>query len=139
MDHRRARTNGTSWSGAAQRRLGRWSAACVVVVGFAWWVVSLPPFSGLATGAVLLSGLAASLAGRAGRRRTRAAVNARRAGAWAALAAGAVAWEVLAYMQHPRPDHPTLSSLTNVLLDSHAARAAAFVVWLMAMLELARR
>lgn len=111
----------------------------MVVLAYAWWVVSLPPFSGVATAVVLLPGIGVSLAGRARRGPARAAPPAPGAGAWAALAAVAVAWEVLAYVQHPRADHPTLSSLTNALLDSHPARAAAFILWLMAMLELARR
>ena len=58
---------------------------------------------------------------------------------WAVLAAAAAAWQVAAYMQHPRHDHPTISSLTNVALDSQAARAAAFVVWLFTTVALVRR
>ncbi len=58
---------------------------------------------------------------------------------WAALAATAGAWQLAAYLQHPRADHPTLSSLANEVLDSHLARAAAFVVWIAAVRGLARR
>jgi hypothetical protein len=47
--------------------------------------------------------------------------------------------QVFAYVQEPRDEHPTLSSLTNAALDSHVARAAAFVAWLAAAVELARR
>jgi hypothetical protein len=56
----------------------------------------------------------------------------------ALILAGAT-WQVAAYVQHPRSDHPTLSSLVNAALDSHPARAAAFVAWLAGAWELARR
>lgn len=111
----------------------------MVVLAYSWWAVSLPPFSATATTVVLLSGVAASLAGGARRDTARVAPAAPGAAAWSALAAVAVAWEVLAYVQHPRGDHPTLSSLANAVLDSQPARAAAFILWLMATLELARR
>ncbi len=111
----------------------------MVVPFYAWWVVSLPPFSGMATAVVLLSGVGVSLAGRARREPARAAPPAPGSGVWARLAAVVVAWEMLAYAQHPRNDHPTLSSLTNAMLDSKPARAAAFILWLTATLELARR
>jgi hypothetical protein len=58
---------------------------------------------------------------------------------WAVLAALAAAWQLAAYLQHPRHDHPTLSSLTNAALDSHAARAASFVAWLAVTVTLVRR
>ena len=58
---------------------------------------------------------------------------------WAALAAVAAVWQLAAYLQTPRRVHPTLSSLANAALDSHAARAAAFVAWLAAVVALVRR
>ena len=58
---------------------------------------------------------------------------------WLILAVAACAWELQAYLRQPRYDHPTLSSLANGLLDSHPARAGAFVLWLLATVELARR
>jgi hypothetical protein len=58
---------------------------------------------------------------------------------WVVLALVAGAWQLASYLQHPRTDHPTLSSLTNALLDSHVTRAAAFVLWLVAARGLARR
>ena len=54
------------------------------------------------------------------------------------VALGAL-WQLAAYLQHPREVHPTLSSLANALLDSHPARAAAFVLWIIASLWLSRR
>ena len=48
-------------------------------------------------------------------------------------------WQLAAYLQHPRDEHPTLSSLANALLDSQPARAAAFVLWILAAVELSGR
>ena len=58
---------------------------------------------------------------------------------WVLLAAAAAVWQLAAYVQHPRDDHPTLSSLANAALESHAARTAAFVVWLVTTVALVRR
>ncbi|MEW6472119.1 MAG: hypothetical protein AB1679_07605 [Actinomycetota bacterium] len=55
------------------------------------------------------------------------------------LAAMVGLWELQAFVQHPRREHPTLSSLSNDLLRSPTARAVAFVVWLAIGLWLARR
>ncbi len=66
-------------------------------------------------------------------------VGVRRAWAWLVLLAVGGLWQLVAYLQHPRDDHPTLSSLTNALLDSQPARAAAFALWVLATVELARR
>lgn len=93
----------------------------------------------MATAAVLLSGVAGTAAGRARRRPEPPSGSTTGVAAWAGLAAVAVAWEVLAFVQHPRADHPTLSALTNATLDSQPARAAACVLWFLGMVELARR
>jgi glucose-6-phosphate dehydrogenase assembly protein OpcA len=58
---------------------------------------------------------------------------------WLALLAAAATLELWSYLQQPRADHPTISSMTNALLDSHPARAAAFAGWLAATVALARR
>jgi hypothetical protein len=49
------------------------------------------------------------------------------------------AWELAAYLQHPRAAHPTLSSLANLVFDGHAVRAAAFALWMAAGYGMARR
>jgi hypothetical protein len=109
------------------------------LVVYAWWAVSLPPFSGAATAAVLLAGGLAIVAGASGPRGPRPEIDARRAAPWVVLVAVGGVWQLAAYLQQPREDHPTLSSLANALLDSHAARAAAFVLWIVAAVQLSRR
>jgi hypothetical protein len=58
---------------------------------------------------------------------------------WAALGAAIALWELQAFLQHPRGAHPTVSSLTNDLLQNHVSRAGAMLVWLAAGVWLARR
>jgi hypothetical protein len=115
--------------------------AAVLLVAYAWWVVALAPFSGQATTAVVLGGAAAMAVGARQRRRARSPSARDMAGiaTWAALAAAAGAWQLATYLQDPRADHPTVSSLANEVLDSHLARAVAFVVWIAAARGLARR
>lgn len=120
------------------------AVSALLISPYAWWAVGRPPFSAAATAAVVLPGLAAAgVAGvaraRAGGRHDRPAPAPAGMARWAVLAALAAAWQLAAYLQHPRHDHPTLSSLTNAALDSHAARAAAFVAWLAVTVTLVRR
>jgi hypothetical protein len=115
-------------------------AAAVGLVAYAWWAVGLAPFSAQATATVVLAGVAAMAVGRRQRRRGPPSDGDMSGIApWAGLAALAGAWQLAAYLQHPRADHPTVSSLANELLDSHPARAAAFLVWIAAAWWLARR
>jgi hypothetical protein len=116
-------------------------AGALLLSAYAWWVVSLPPFSGRATVGVLLGGCAAVLLGSRQRAPTHRPATAGEwaTARWAVLAAVAGAWQLAAYLQHPRADHPTLSSLTNALLDWQPRRAAAFVLWVLVARELARR
>jgi hypothetical protein len=58
---------------------------------------------------------------------------------WAVLAGMVGLWELQAFLQHPRRDHPTLSSLSNDLLQSPASRVVALLIWLAAGVWLARR
>ena len=64
---------------------------------------------------------------------------ARGAWVWATLGAAIALWELQAFLQHPRAAHPTVSSLTNDLLQNHVSRAGAMLVWLAAGVWLARR
>jgi hypothetical protein len=119
------------------------SVAAVLIWPYAWWAVARPPFSAAAAAAVVLPGVAVAGVAAAARSRSRgprrpppAAAGVRR---WLGLAALAAVWQVAAYLQHPRHDHPTLSSLANAVLESHTARAAAFVAWLAVTVALVRR
>jgi hypothetical protein len=127
-------------------------AAAALVAFYGWWAVGLAPFSWEATVAVVGAGVATAVwaawrrrrAGPWSRPRPRGAGDkdqARGVGVvpWVLLAAAAAVWQLAAYVQHPRDDHPTLSSLTNAALESHAARTAAFVVWLVTTVALVRR
>lgn len=63
----------------------------------------------------------------------------RRSWAWLVVLAVGGLWQLAAYLQQPRHEHPTISSLVNALLGSQPARVAAFVLWILATVELARR
>jgi hypothetical protein len=112
-----------------------WAAA---VLAFTWWATGLRPFTGVAYAVVVGSGLAAMLWGR---RHRRPPVRSWPAGGlvvWAALGLALAAWQAAAFVQHPRYQHPTLSSLANVVLEPHAVRAVAVALWLVAAARLAR-
>jgi len=110
-----------------------------VVALYAWWATGLRPFSGGAALAVVGAGIVAMAIGQA----VLAPVEHRPAqGAivgWLALLAALAVWQLIAYVSQPRFEHPTLSSLANSVLDSHPARAVAFVAWLVAGAGVARR
>ena len=55
------------------------------------------------------------------------------------LAALIGTWELQAFVQHPRDEHPTLSSLSNELLTTTTSRAIAMLAWLALGVWLARR
>jgi hypothetical protein len=103
--------------------------AVALMAVYGWWAVGLPPFSGAATVAVVGAGVVAAWAG----------WHRRRSGGRARGAPeGGLAWWAVV-VQHPRDDHPTLSSLTNVALDSQVARTAGFVAWIIVTVGLVRR
>ena len=120
-------------------RLPVWAALGAGIAAYAWWAVGRSPYSAAATVAILLPGVAATLAGTATRPRTARTSEEVRWAPWVAVVAAAGVWQLFAYLQHPRHDHPTVSSLLNALLDSHPARAVAFILWIAAALYLARR
>ena len=101
--------------------------------------MGLEPFSAGATLAVVGAGLAAVVAAGRDRRAGGRDVPLATAAPWIALVLAATVVQLSAYVQQPRRDHPTLSSLTDELLDSHPARAAAFLAWLALTAALARR
>lgn len=121
------------------RRAWRRAIPGALLLAWSWWVVGLPPFSDAATAAVLGSGAAAAAAGMLRRPADRVATRPGQAVGWAVLALVGGSWQLAAYLQHPRSEHPTLSSLTNSLLDSQPARSVAFVLWVVAAAGVARR
>jgi hypothetical protein len=58
---------------------------------------------------------------------------------WVILFGILAAWQGAAYWQHPRSEHPTLSSMTNAVLETHAAEALACAAWLVIGMRLAAR
>jgi hypothetical protein len=141
-DHRRTGPEGQRAPAAGRpfaAAPARWLATCALVGVYGWWAVGLPPFSATATLAVVLAGLAAAALGMCRRRPVTPRRPVTSAAPWAVLAAVAAVWQLAAYLQHPRDDHPTLSSLTNAALGSQVARTAAFVAWLLTAWALARR
>jgi hypothetical protein len=49
---------------------------------------------------------------------------------WVALLVVVAVWEVFCWSTNPRPAHPTLSSLLDLLTAHAAARAVAFAGWI---------
>jgi len=71
--------------------------------------------------------------------RTERPAPVRGVGLWVGLATAVVLWELVAYVQSPRDEHPTLSSMLDALESNPLARAVLFVAWLALGWELARR
>jgi hypothetical protein len=113
--------------------------AIVVVFAYGWWAVSLPPFSWQATAAVVGGGAVGLLVGSRRRRRSRGKGPATGVGWWLAVAGAMALWQLVAYVQAPRHEHPTVSSLANALLETQPARATAFVLWVLGGVALAQR
>jgi multisubunit Na+/H+ antiporter MnhB subunit len=101
----------------------------VLLLAYAWWVTSLRPFSGVATAAVLGSGVIAMIVGLQARH-PRHRYPRRGVAVWTALVLALAGMQVAAYVQHPRSEHPTLSVIVNAALDPDPIRAVAFVAWL---------
>ncbi|HET9771379.1 MAG TPA: hypothetical protein VFS16_10855 [Acidimicrobiia bacterium] len=115
-------------------------AAAAGLGAAAWWVTGLRPFTDPPLVAVPAAGLAAMVLG--SRRltpRPAAVLPAARLKVWVALAGALAVWQLAAFVQRPRQEHPTLSSLANTLFESHPVRAFAFVLWLAGAAALARR
>jgi cobalamin synthase len=54
----------------------------------------------------------------------------RRWTAWVVLAAGVISWELYCLVSLPRAEHPTLSSLLDMLDSTGAGKSVAFASWL---------
>ncbi|MGH9039019.1 MAG: hypothetical protein ACRDZ3_02190 [Acidimicrobiia bacterium] len=113
----------------------------LVVLAFAWWATGLRPFTGVAYAVVVGSGVVAMAWG-ALRLRPRPPGPDWPAGTlrrWVVLTGALAAWQLAAFVQHPRFDHPTLSSLANRVLEPQPVRALALAGWLVVAARLARR
>ena len=111
----------------------------MLAVAYAWVATGLRPFTLPALVATLAGGVVVILVGG---RLTAPVVSprpVRGAWVWPALGSAVAVWELQAFLQHPRSAHPTISSLTNNLMQNHVSRAGAMLVWLAVGIWLARR
>ena len=115
------------------------AAGAAGVFAYAWWATGTSAFTTTATLAVVGAGLAAMAVGGVRKLRTESRPAGAGAVRWVVLLLALAAWQLFAYAQQPRSEHPTLSSLTNAALESHTGRALAFTAWLVAASRFARR
>ena len=111
----------------------------MLTVAYAWVTTGLRPFTLPALVATLAGGLVVILVGG---RLSAPAVSREPVGGvwvWPTLAGAIAVWELQAFVQHPRSAHPTISSLTNNLMQNHVSRAGVMLVWLAVGVWLARR
>jgi hypothetical protein len=113
----------------------------VVLLAWSWFITGLAGFEASTAVAVVgTGGVAMGMGARWWHRPVRpVTVTPRQAAPWVALAVALAAWQLAAFAQHPRHDHPTLSSLTNVALDARVSRTLTFAAWAVAAAWLARR
>lgn len=115
------------------------AASTAGLFAYAWWATGRRPFTAMATLAVVGAGLAAMAISQARRPQNDARPGLAGAMGWLVLLVALAGWQLLAYVQEPRSEHPTLSSLANAALDTHTGRALAFAAWLVGGSRLARR
>lgn len=115
------------------------AAGAIGVLAYAWWATGRSPFTTTATLAVVGAGLAAMAVGRARRPQNESHPASAGAMRWVVIVVALAVWQLSAYVQQPRSEHPTLSSLANAALEDHPGRALAFTAWLVAGARLARR
>jgi hypothetical protein len=104
----------------------------VTAGGYAWLATDLRPFTLPLLVAVLMGGLAAVALGAnlLPARVPREPGRPRRLPVWAGLGGALALWELVSFLQHPRSEHPTLSSFTNAWFQSHPTRALGLLIWL---------
>ena len=113
--------------------------ALAALVAYGWWATSLQPFSAAAAFAVVGAGVVAVVWGAMHRHRRRDAIERRGLAMWLPLTLALAAWQLAAFVQEPRSQHPTLSSMANVVLEPHFVRALACAAWLLVAVKLAER
>lgn len=117
----------------------RRGAVAAAVATYCWWATGLRPFSWLALLAVVGPGVAAGAWGsRLPPILRSVSLSPVHTAVLALLLAAVAGWELAAYLQQPRSDHPTLSVLVNRALDPHPVRALALLLWLVCAATLAR-
>jgi hypothetical protein len=105
-----------------------------LIAGYSWWAAGLLPFSApIDTAVAIPAGIAVALAW--GRNPTgwpadKPPLTWRAAAPWLGWIGLLVVLETVNYFSSPRSDHPTLSSMADSLMGSHAGRAAVFAAWL---------
>ena len=122
-------------------------AGAVATVGYAWIVAALRPFTEPENVLVALPMIPVAVLAARSRpsspneqvRLLDTAPGARGALVWLALFLAFAAWEVIALFSSPRDDHPTLSSIADWIMSTHAGRAAVVLAWLAAGAALAFR
>jgi hypothetical protein len=117
-------------------RFRRWVGVggAVVVAGYCWFAAGLRPFTvpievAVAAPAVVITVL--SWRWRPRGEQLAAAPPGRSRTPWVALFIVLAVWEVANYFLSPRRDHPTLSSIADSFMGTHAGRAALFALWLL--------
>lgn len=113
----------------------------LVTLAYAWWATSLRPFTGAALAATSAAAAGAIAVGASLRPVAAPARGHGQRGAtvWVAILVVVAAWELASFVQHPRSQHPTLSSLADVALRVHVARAVALAAWLVVGVRVVRR
>jgi hypothetical protein len=111
----------------------------LTVGAYAWWATGLRPFTLPSLIAVLAAGGVAAALGAALIPRDVGPFPLRHREVWVGLVAALGLWELVSFVQQPRSDHPTLSSLTNTLFESHPVRTVGLVVWFILGAWLARQ
>ncbi len=107
---------------------------------YAWWATGLRPFTRPSLVVVPLGGVVAMTLGAVLLPpRTSRPAHGRHAEVWAGLAVAFGLWQLATFLQHPRAEHPTVSSLANTAFESHPVRALALLLWLVGAAALARR
>jgi hypothetical protein len=118
----------------SRRWVGVGVAGVAVVVGYCWFAAGLRPFT--IPIEVAVAGPSVVMAVLAWRGRPRgvdlaATPPERTMAPWVAVFVVLTVWEVANYFLSPRRDHPTLSSIADSLMGTHAGRAGLFAVWLL--------
>jgi len=117
----------------ASRPWRRWRTAALiaVVLGYAWAGAGLRSFTWPAMVSTSLGGLAVLVLAWQ-RNACTATTRVSREGlvAWTAWLAAATGWELWALSGQPRSTHPTLSSLINIVIETHPGRSVALLAWL---------